>query len=186
MKKQAVLILAEGFEEVEAVTPADILRRAGVPVTIAGLGGTLIKGSHGVTVKADKELSEIDFVPDALILPGGSTGAKNLAGSPLVAGLVKSCTKKGSIVAAICASPAIVLAPLGTLDGKKATCYPGMEKDFPPKVTYVSESVVIDGAVITSRGVGTTLAFSLALTRALAGESIAETVAKAIVYKTDR
>lgn len=179
MLKKAVVILAEGFEDIEAVTPVDILKRSGINVTVAGLGGKTIKGSRGTSINADIILDDYSAVPDAVILPGGSGGAENLARSPKVKELIKAVDSKGGIVAAICASPALVLAPTGILDGKKATCFPGMEENFSFKVKHVKEKVVQDGNIITSQGPATAIAFSLKIVEALVGAKTAEAVAKA-------
>lgn len=176
MAKTAVVILAEGFEELEAVAPVDVLRRAGVHVTIAGVAGLQVKGSRGIGVQADVLLKDVHDLPDAVILPGGLPGATNLARSEEVKTLVKKMNIAGKLVAAICAAPAAVLAPLGILDGKKATCYPGCESDLSSKITHSQENVVVDGNVITSRGPGTALEFALAIAVRLAGQEMADTV----------
>ena len=170
MTKKVLAILAEGFEEVEAVTPIDVLRRANIEVTVAALNAERqVKGAHGIVIVADKILSEVKGGFDALVLHGGMPGAANLANSPVVNNLIRDYFKKGKLIAAICASPAVVLAPTGILRGKKATCFPGCEKDFGKDVTFVKESVVIDGNVITSRGLGTAHAFALAIVGKLLG-----------------
>ena len=169
MTKKALVLLAEGFEEVEAVTPIDVLRRAGIEVTVASLGAKQVKGAHDIIVVADTTLTEVRGEFDALVLHGGSPGAANLAGSPEVKQLIQNYFKAGKFIAAICAAPAVVLAPTGILKGKRATCFPGCEKDFGKEVTFVKDSVVIDGNVITSRGLGTAHAFSLAIVGKLLG-----------------
>ena len=180
--KKALIILANGFEDIEAVTPIDILRRGGITVIVAGLGGTEIKGSRGTVIKAEIALEDYNGVPDALILPGGNTGAENLALSPRVKELILSVSSKGKIVAAICAAPALVLAPTGILDGKKATCYPGMEENFSPKVKASGDDVVQDGNIITSRGPATAFPFALKILENLAGKNVAETIAEGTLY----
>jgi len=176
MPKRAVVILAEGFEEVEAVTVIDILRRADIDVVVCGLGGTSIQGAHSVNLQADKELAEEDNDADAVILPGGMPGAENLAKSPVVRSLITKMRNDNKLIAAICASPAIVLAPIGILDNRKATVYPGMEKHFRKNTTFAQEDVVIDGNVITSRGPATALRFSLAIVEKLKGRDCSEDV----------
>lgn len=176
MAKTAVMVLAEGFEEIEAIAPIDVLRRAGVRVTIAGATGLQVKSSRGIGVQADVLLKDVKDLPDAVILPGGLPGATNLARSEEVKEFVKKMNAARKLVGAICAAPAAVLAPLGILDGKKATCYPGCESDLSEKVTYSKENVVEDGNVITSRGPGTALEFALAITVRLAGQEMADTV----------
>ena len=176
MLKTALVILAEGFEEMEAIAPVDVLRRAGVRVTIAGVADLQVKSSRQIRVGADILLRDLVEIPDAVILPGGIPGATNLAKSKEVAELVKKMHGAGKIVAAICAAPAVVLAPLGILDGKKATCYPGCESDFSKKTTHSKERVVVDGNLITSQGPGTALAFALAIAARLTGKEMADTV----------
>jgi 4-methyl-5(b-hydroxyethyl)-thiazole monophosphate biosynthesis len=164
---KAAVVLAEGFEEIEAITPIDVLRRAGVEVIVAGLKGKKVKGSHGITVPADIKLSELKEEVDALVLPGGLPGAENLAASKALTRMIRQMNEAGRIVAAICASPAYVLAPTGVLDGKRATGYPGTQDRFPESASYFEDAVVRDGNVITSRGPATALEFSLKLVQAL-------------------
>ncbi|MGM0441790.1 MAG: DJ-1 family glyoxalase III [Elusimicrobiota bacterium] len=180
--KTALVILAEGFEEIESNTVIDILRRADVKVTVAGLGGTKIKGSRDMTVVTDTELSEAGTDFDALILPGGQPGADNLHDSKLVNDLIHMFNRENKLVAAICASPAVVLAPTGVLGGKKATCYPGLEDNFPGDVILEDMKVVEDGNIITSRGPATAMAFSLNIVERLAGKSIRENVAAGLLF----
>ena len=182
MRKKAVVVLAEGFEEIEAVTPADILRRAGVDVTIAGLDSISVKSTRGITINADIMLAGIDFVPDALIFPGGLPGAENLAGSSEVMDLIKKVYSEGKLVAAICASPAFVLVPSGVLEGRKATGYPGTEDKFPKSVRITAGDVVQDANVITSRGPGTAAVFAFAIAKNLVGEKKAQEVARDMLF----
>jgi 4-methyl-5(b-hydroxyethyl)-thiazole monophosphate biosynthesis len=176
MPKTALVIFAEGFEEVEAVASVDVLRRAGVRVTLAGVKSLIVKGSRNIGVQTDVLLKGIKDLPDAVILPGGLPGAMNLAKSGEVAKLVKQMSEAGKLVAAICAAPAVVLAPLGILDGKKATCYPGCEPDFSSKIVYSKEGVVVDGNIITSQGPGTALEFALVIAALLEGKEMADIV----------
>ena len=176
MAKTALVILAEGFEELEAIAPVDVLRRAGVRVTIAGLKDLNVKSYRHIGVEADILLRDLKEMPDAVILPGGIPGATNLAASPEVAALVKRMNAAGKIVAAICAAPAVVLAPLGILDGKKATCYPGCESDFSKSTVHSKDRVVEDRNILTSQGPGTALEFAFALAVRLVGKEMAETV----------
>lgn len=176
MSKKAVVALADGFEEIEAITPVDMLKRAEIEVVIGGLNGELVRGAHDVYIKADLSLKELDFVPDAIIFPGGMPGAENLARSLEVKTLISRIDSQGGIIAAICASPALVLAPTGVLDGRKATCYPGLQQNFSTKVKYVKDPVVHDGNVITSRGPATAMDFSLKIIECLAGKAKADMV----------
>ena len=178
MKKKAVIVLANGFEEVEAITPIDVLRRAGVDVIVAGLGSDLITGAHGIVIKTDIVLDKIEILPDAIIFPGGMPGAENLAKSSKVKDMVLAMNSKGRLIGAICASPALVLAPLGIIDGKKAACYPGMEENFSAKVEFTEEKVIQDGNVVTSRGPGTAFSFALKLAENLAGKETAKLIGK--------
>ncbi len=181
MAKKALVILAEGFEEIEAVSPIDILRRSGIEVTVAGLHDVKVKGSRGIVIAADKQLDEAGTDFDALVLPGGMPGAVNLGASEKVKSLIAGMNAQGKVIAAICAAPVKVLAPLGVLKNRSATCYPGMEKEFGKETVFKDLPVVIDGNIITSRGVGTALAFSFALVETLAGKEAAERVKKATV-----
>lgn len=158
-----MIILADGFEEIEAVSCIDILRRSGAEVVVAGLRNKEVKASRGLVVVADTTLDKAGNLFDALILPGGSLGAKNLSSSERVKNLILEAAAKNKVIAAICASPAIVLAPLGILRNRSATCYPGMENYFEKSTSFKNEPVVIDGNIITSRGAGTAFLFALAI-----------------------
>ncbi len=182
MKKKVLVILAEGFEDIEAITPIDILRRINVEVIVAGLSGDTVKSARGVVVTADRVLSDTDNSYDAVILPGGMPGAEHLASSAKVKKIVLEMHEKGKIVAAICASPALILAPMGLLDGKKATCFPGMEENFSAKVKFSQDKVVQDGNIITSRGPATAFLFSLKIAENLVGKDMAEMVGKQTLY----
>ncbi|MBN2145555.1 MAG: DJ-1/PfpI family protein [Candidatus Aureabacteria bacterium] len=186
MTAKALIILAEGFEEVEALTPIDILRRAGINVVTAGLDEIFVTGGHGVVIKTDVVLENVKETFDALVLPGGSKGSDNLSRSDLVEKWIKEQHKRGGIIAAICAAPAVVLAKTGILKGKKATCYPGQEKLFGDSVTYIHDAnVVIDGNILTSKGVGTSQEFSLVLAERLAGKKTASQVANATLFPVE-
>ncbi len=182
MKKKALIVLADGFEEVEALVPADILRRAEVDVTIAGLGKDLVTSSHGVKIKTDMILADYDSLPDAIIFPGGMPGAENLASSPEVKNFILKMNSKGKLIAAICAAPALVLAPTGVLSGRKATCYPGTEKNFSTDIKFTKEKVVQDANIITSQGPGTTFAFGLKIAENLIGKTKADMVADHMLF----
>ena len=176
MDKKVLVILADGFEEVEALSPVDVLRRSGAAVTVAALGyeaGTRsVRGAHDVHVVCDALLANVAGQAfDAVVLPGGMPGAKNLHASALVTKVIQDTFGRGDLVCAICASPAYVLAPTGVLDGKKATCYPGCES-VAPSVGFTGERVVRDGNVITSAGPGTALEFGLAVSEALFGSAV--------------
>ena len=124
------LFLANGFEEIEALTPLDVLRRAGVEVTTVGIGGVSVTGAHGIRVEADiPDVMYADAAPEAVILPGGMPGAKNLDESRVVDAAVRAAAKRGAVLAAICAAP-MVLGHKGLLNGKTAICYPGFETEL--------------------------------------------------------
>ncbi|MBT3275702.1 MAG: DJ-1 family protein [Spirochaetales bacterium] len=171
--KKTIVVLADGFEEVEAVTPIDFLRRADCDVTIAGLKGGAVIGAHGIEIRTDRPIGECGADFDAVVLPGGMPGAENLAASGEVIDLVKRIFKSGGLVSAICAAPAVVLAPNGFLDGKMATCYPGFETRF-GDTEFSSDRVVRDGNVITSRGAGTAAEFAVEIVRYLCGDEAAD------------
>lgn len=181
MAKKVLVVLADGFEEIEAITPIDVLRRAGLEVTTAGVGKQRITGAHGIAVEADVVLEKYDGVPDAIVLPGGQPGADNLAKSEALKKLLKRVNEKQNLIGAICAAPAVVLAPQGYLDGRSATCYPGFEGRLGPKTSFKLDRVVSDGNVVTSRGPGSAFEFALELVKRLAGPEKAESVSKAML-----
>jgi len=173
MNKRVLMILADGFEEIEAIAVIDILRRCSIEVRTASLSGqTLVAGGHQIIVQADVLLKDIRADFDACILPGGSAGAQRLADSDIVHSLISVMHQANKIIAAICAAPAKVLSPAGLLDGRKATCYPGMQNLFPSSATYLEDPVVIDGNIITSRGAGTALEFAFTLAEQLVGKKV--------------
>ena len=185
MSKKALVLLADGFEDVEAVTPIDYLQRAGVEVTTASISGNLTVTSRwgGIKITADTRLAELlkseADIPDAVILPGGMPGASNLAASKETGMLLKKAAAAGKLICAICASPAVVLAPLDLLSGKKFTCFPGMEEKVTDGV-WSNCRTVTDKNIITSRAAGTAGEWAIAIISALLGEAegkkIAETV----------
>ncbi|MDR2686696.1 MAG: DJ-1/PfpI family protein [Oscillospiraceae bacterium] len=167
--------LAEGFEELEAIAPLDILRRAGVEVQSVGVGGKTVIGSHGVEVACDIAVEEMDSEAcRGVILPGGP-GRANLAQSPDVLELLRVVSRRGGMIAAICGAPEI-LGLHGYLEGKRACCFPGSEKDLlGARVRH--DPVVADGNVITSRGAGTSIPFALAIVSYLASPELAGEIA---------
>ena len=179
MAKKAILILADGFEEIEAITPLDILRRAGVDVIAAGLENTSVKGARGTVIQADTTLCEaIKSNFDAIILPGGGPGAEKLASSEIVTKLIKRAHQNNKIIAAICAAPSLVLAPTGILTNRSVTGFPGMMENFSTKTRYQEAPVVVDKNIITSRGPATALAFAFAISEKLVGKDITDKVRK--------
>lgn len=162
--KESYVFLADGFEEVEALTCVDVLRRAGMPVTTVSINpGLEVTGAHGVIVLADSLYDGNDYADaEWLVLPGGIPGAPNLAAhEPLCRELVAHLDRGGR-VAAICASPAVVLAPLGILDGREAVCYPGMEAGI-GGVNWKNGPVAVDGNVVTGNGPAAAAPFALTL-----------------------
>jgi 4-methyl-5(b-hydroxyethyl)-thiazole monophosphate biosynthesis len=177
---KALVFLAEGFEEIEACTIIDILRRCGVSVTVAGLSYNSVEGAHGITVIPDKEIQDVSAEGyDVVICPGGAPGFINLRKNKRVLNIIKEAYAAGKLVAAICAAPA-VLADAGVLNGKRCTIYPGMEDELERGGGIPSEGFVIDdGTIVTSKAPATALAFALKLGEKLAGEDVATEVAKA-------
>ena len=171
------VILGTGFEEVEAIAPVDILRRCGVTVKTAGIGGLQITGAHGITVTADCTVDELDLdAMDMIVLPGGLGGVASINGSETALAAVRKAWNDGKYVAAICAGPT-VLASLGLTTGKTVTGYPGTESQL-GDCQYVSDTpVVVDGRLITSRGPGTALLFGWKLAEILCGAEAAGQVA---------
>ena len=177
---RVAVILADGFEEVEAISIIDVLRRAEVDTVVAGLHGGQITSVRKVNVVADTVIDTVkadDF--DMLVLPGGQPGADNLNADSRVKELIKSFSRKGKLVGAICAAP-IVLSGAGVLQGKHATSYPTY-KDKIGEVVYEEKSVVVDGNVLTSRGPGTALYFGLAIVERLAGKEKAQQIKEAML-----
>lgn len=177
----AVVILADGFEEIEAVTQIDVLRRAGVEVTVAGLHDGITHGAHGIGVAPEIALDDLSLEPDLVVLPGGLPGATNLGESKRVVDLLRTQNAANRKIGAICAAPAFAPVKAGVLDGKHATCYPSFEKHFDDSTTALEDRVVVDGNVITSRGPGTALEFALALVDELVGEEKADELRSAML-----
>ncbi len=174
------VILGNGFEEMEAIAPVDILRRGGVKVKTAGIGGTRIVGAHGIAVEADTTVEEICARGmEMIVLPGGLGGVKSILGSEAALSAVQKAWNGGRFVAAICAAPT-VLASLGITDGKKATCYPGMENEM-GSAQMTGLPVVRDGNLICGQAAGAAVPFGLALLAALKGEETAEKIRQAMV-----
>ncbi|XP_037566928.1 Parkinson disease protein 7 homolog [Dermacentor silvarum] len=186
MAKKALLILAEGAEEMEAVIAADVLRRAGVDVNIAGLtGASPVKCSRNVVVVPDMSLEDATLQApyDVIVLPGGLKGAESLAASPAVGKLLKEQEKSGRLVAAICAAP-IALMSHGIGQGKHVTSHPSKKEDISKgDYKYCEDRVVIDGQLITSRGPGTAFEFALAIVEKLENKAAAEKLIPPMLVK---
>jgi protein deglycase len=175
--KKICVPLAEGFEEVEAVTLIDVLRRAGFRVETCGLNSLQVRGSHGIAITADIAIDQaLKDAWDLIVLPGGMPGATNLRDDERVGKLLEGAFGSGAYIGAICAAP-IALAHFGFLKGKKATSYPGFAAQM-PGAEYRDDRVVIDGKVLTSRAPGTAMEFALAITELLAGSAKADELRK--------
>ena len=164
--KPLLVLMAPGFEEIELTAPIDILRRLEIPVVTAGLKGREVEGAHGMVVKAEKLVVDVNPVDyDGIILPGGPASWL-LRDTPAVLSLVRSMHQEGKLVAAICAAP-IALEAAGVLNGRRVTCYPGVEGDLKSAAEVVAEPAVTDGKLVTGRGPGAALEFGFALGAAL-------------------
>ncbi len=167
------MFLAAGFEEVEALAPLDLLRRAGVDIKTVGIGSKTVVGSHGIPVIADMEELEFnDLTPEMVILPGGMPGTLNLDASETVHRAIAAAVKNGAYICAICAAP-LILGRLGLLEGKTAICYPGFENEL-RGATVSDKTVAVDGKIITAKGMGVACDFGLTLVEALCGKARAD------------
>lgn len=177
------IVLGTGFEEVEALTACDILRRGGVNVKLAGIGGEVIEGAHGIRVVTDAPVEVLEARElEMIVLPGGLGGVESIMGSPLAMDAVRRTYESGGIAAAICAAP-VALAKLGLTDGKNAVCYPGMDNQMGSAIMHPDREVVRDGRVITGRAPAAATPFALELLSALRGEGTAASVAADLVYE---
>ncbi len=177
------VLLGTGFEEMEAIAPIDLMRRAGISVLTVGVTGKTVCGSHSIGVEADILPEEIDLTDlEMVVLPGGLGGVASARASKEALDVLKFAWENEKFVAAICAGPT-VLADLGITDGKKYTCYPGCEKDMGAAVLQKDAAFVRDGKLITGTSAGCAIPFGLALIEALKGSEAAETVAKQIVIR---
>ena len=175
------MFLANGFEEIEALLPLDLMRRAGLDVKTVGVGGLDITGSHGITVKADMLDTDLsDNAPECVILPGGMPGTKNLDASAVVHKALDNALENNSLICAICAAP-MVLGKRGILCGKNATCFPGFEEYL--EGAKVGGRVVRDGQVITAIGMGAALEFGIEIVAALCGRDAADKLFAAVLAK---
>ena len=178
------MLFETGYEEVEALTVVDLLRRAKVDcLMVAADDQDTVTGSHGITVKMDEKISELADDADMIVLPGGMPGVTNLIANEKVRNLVCGQYEAGRYVAAICAAPS-VLGAAGLLEGRHATCHPGFEEKLTGAITS-EDAVVVDGNIITSRGMGTAIDFGLAIVDCLTDfdEEVVEHVKKGIVYR---
>lgn len=180
------VFLAEGFEDVEALIPIDVLRRGGVDVTTVSISEfPLVESAHGVNIEADILFEQSDFKDaDLLMLPGGMPGASNLMAHEGVRETVKAHFAAGKKVSAICAAPGVVLAPLGILNGKKATCYPGFDKALAENgATYTGALVTVDGNVTTAEGPAAAFPYAYELLTQLADQQTSDQIAEGMRFK---
>ena len=174
------MFLAEGFEEIEALCPLDLLRRAGVEVKTVAVGDKAVCGAHGIKVIADMTEDELsDTKPDMIILPGGMPGTLNLDSCATVHKAIDAAVLHNAYIAAICAAPSI-LGARGMLAGKEAICYPGFE-DKLIGANISAKRVVVDGMIITAAGMGVALEFGLVLVSLLCGKEKADTLRKGVI-----
>jgi 4-methyl-5(b-hydroxyethyl)-thiazole monophosphate biosynthesis len=179
MKKVCVL-LAEGFEEIEALTVSDIMRRADVVCDLVSMQGEMVESSHGLSVKADKLFDE-DMKYDLVVIPGGIPGATNLRDDERVIKFIRNQNKEGKLIGAICAGP-IVLGRAGLTEGLNMTSYPGYEDEL-PNCEYLEEAVVVDKNIITSRGPATAMTFAYKLLEMLGYGQKVEGISSGMLYK---
>ena len=181
--KKAAVFFADGFEDIEALSPVDYMRRAGLDVITVGVKGTpfnntmIVTSSHKVPMIMDMSLQEFmaqygNELPDCIVCPGGSVGATNLSECTQLLDYIEKCNDAGKLVTAICASPAVVFGKTNVLNGKNWTCYPGMETEANPDFLsgYSNKVFITDGNLVTSRGPGASEQFAMELVRILAGQ----------------
>lgn len=182
MEKLVAIMLGDGFEPVEALAPADALRRGGVKVDLVSvMEGLQVTSAQDITMYADDGVGDVDLDGfDMIMVPGGSVGVENLAKCQPLAEALKRFMAEGKLVASICAGPTI-LADLGLLEGRKATCYPGCQDGFPQGVYQEGLGVVRDGNLITASGPGQALDFGIETLRALMGDAVADEVAQSML-----
>lgn len=177
------VLLGTGFEEMEAIAPIDLMRRAGISVLTVGVTGKTVYGSHNIGVEADILPEEIDLTNlEMVVLPGGLGGVASARASKAALDVLRFAWENGKFVAAICAGPT-VLADLGITNGKQYTCYPGCEKEMDASGLQPGAAFVRDGNLITGTSAGCAIPFGLALVEALKGKEAAETIKKQIVIR---
>lgn len=177
-----MILLADGFEEIEALTPADVLRRLDVETVLVGVTGKTVRGSHGIELTADRTLNQVkNDTPDMVVLPGGMPGARNLEANPVVKALITRAAAAGKYLAAICAAP-MVLGKAGLLKGRRACCFPGFEDDLEGAEVMRDARVVTDGNIITARGAGAAAEFAFELGRIMKDDVGAAFLRKTMQY----
>ena len=174
------MFLADGFEEIEALCPLDLIRRAGIEIKTVGVGSDFITGAHGITVRADLADNEFKYDNvDMVFLPGGMPGTLNLAKSDTVVNAINEASSSGAYIAAICAAPSI-LGDMGLLRGKEAICYPGFE-DRLTGATVSDKRVVLDGKILTAAGMGVALDMGLEIVKIFCGKEASEKLRSAVI-----
>jgi len=181
--KKAAVFFADGFEDIEALSPVDYMRRAGIEVITVGVKGVpfnkslIVTSSHKVPMIMDMSLQDFlaeysDKLPDCIVCPGGGLGAQNLSECKELLSYIEKCNSAGKLVTAICASPAVVFGKTKVLEGKKWTCYPGMENEAKAEYLdgYSNKVFITDGNLVTSRGPGASEEFAMEIVRILAGQ----------------
>lgn len=177
------ILLGTGFEEMEALTPLDLMRRAGIPVMTVGLNGKTVYGGHSIGIEADITIDEMDLLAaDMLVVPGGLGGVASIRGCEKAMNALTFAWENGKYVAAICAGPT-VLADLHITDALHTTCYPGCEDQMGSAIMEENKACVQDGTVITGTSAGCAIPFALQLIKALKGPEAAQTVANQIVIR---
>ena len=177
------VLLGTGFEEIEALAPVDLMRRAGIQVLTVGINGKTVYGGHGIGVEADILLDEVDLTElEMVVLPGGLGGVASARASECAMNILRFAWENKKFVAAICAGPT-VLADLRITDGKQVTCYPGCESGIPNAQLAVNAACVRDGNLITGTSAGCAIPFGLALIEALKGSDTAKAIATQIVIR---
>ena len=182
---KAAVFFADGFEDIEALSPVDYMRRAGIEVITVGVKGTpfnntmIVTSSHKVPMIMDMSMKDFmaeygNNLPECIVCPGGGLGATNLSENNELLKYIEKCNKEGKLVAAICASPAVVFGKTDVLSGKKWTCYPGMENEAKAEYLngYSNKVFITDGNLVTSRGPGASEQFAMELVRILAGQQM--------------
>ena len=175
------ILLADGFEEIEALTPLDILRRAGYDARTVAISSKVAIGSHGISVICDMSADEVKLDEVSMVIfPGGMPGSLNLDASPFTDKIIEAVTKNNGRISAICAAP-LILGRRGLLKGRRAVCYPGFENELSGAIIE-KDSVITDGNITTAKGMGVALPFSLELVRLLSGECEMKKIRNAIIY----
>lgn len=181
MKEHILVPLAEGFEEIEAVAIIDVLRRASLEVTVAGLAPGVVTGAHGIAIRPDTHLDALDLARITMIvLPGGQPGTNNLKRDERVLGLIRRLHGEGRRTAAICAAPTVLHAA-GILRGVAVTSFPSVRQDLVGATVRADERVVRSGSIVTSQGAGTAIEFALALVADILGQATADELARSMI-----